>query len=643
MVDSFEKVLQRRFDRRSLVGNALKAIPLAAFAARMKGEETMESFGGEPVKTSVAEREAARDFRLLFESVAPNSRDEITLAPGYRQSLLIGWGDPLFADSGNFDPLNQTAAKQARQFGYNVDWMDLFPLPGYEVENPRHALLVVNHEYTNAELMFKNYPGLANQTREQSAIEIEAHGLTVVEIMRDTAGRWRYMPTSSYNRRITGTTMMRFTGPAAGSSWLKTQADISGTSVMGTLNNCAGGKSPWGTALSGEENFQGYFGNAGSLPDGPLKQLHSRYGVPTGSSGYAWPRHFDRFDVAKHPNEPLRFGWVVEFDPYDPSSMPKKRTALGRFRHEGATIQVARNGKIAVYMGDDERYQFFYKFVSNGTFNAFDRAANDTLLDQGTLYVAKLNDDGTGQWLPLVYGQGPLTAANGFRDQGDVLVDTRGAAALLGATAMDRPEDMDTNPVNGKVYLALTNNTSRNDRDKNAANPRANNRYGHVIEITEDDGDHTATRFTWEVFLLCGDGKNAAHATFFAGYDPAKVSAIANPDNLTFDNKGNLWISTDGQPSSLRINDGVYAVATDGPERGNVKQFLSLVPGAEAASLIHNSDNTALFVAVQHPGEGGNWTDNAADSISLFPDGKLPNRPAIIAVTKSSGSPLIGS
>ncbi|MBL8214088.1 MAG: PhoX family phosphatase [Bryobacterales bacterium] len=641
MADTLEKVLQRRFDRRSLLGAATKAIPLAAFARHVRGEEPLPA--GQPVKVEANEREAARDFRLLFQSVTPNTRDEVTVPAGYRHSQLIGWGDPLFADVPAFEATAQTAAQQSRRFGYNVDWLDLFPLPGWEVENPRNALLVVNHEYTNPELMFKNWGGFDRQTREESAVEIEAHGLTVVEIFRDTAGRWRYLPNSIYNRRITGTTMMRVTGPAAGSDWLRTANDINGTSVMGTLNNCSGGKSPWGTALSGEENFHQYFSNAAGLPDGPAKAMHARYGMPTGAGSYPWARHFDRFDVPKHPNEAFRFGWVVEFDPYDAKAMPKKRTALGRFRHEGATIHIARNGKVVLYSGDDERFQFFYKYVSSGTFNAFDRAANESLLDNGTLYVAKLNDDGTGEWLPLVHGQGPLTAANGYRDQADVLVDTRGAAARLGATGMDRPEDMETNPVNGKVYLALTNNTARTDRDKNAANPRANNRYGHIIEITEDDGDHTATKFNWEIFILCGDGKNASHATFFAGYDPQKVSDLANPDNITFDNKGNLWISTDGQPSTLRVNDGVYAVATEGPERGNVKQFLSLVPGAEAASLVHNADSTALFVSVQHPGEGGKWTDNTADAVSLFPDGKLPNRPGIIVVTKATGSPTIGS
>ncbi|MDX1979095.1 MAG: PhoX family phosphatase [Bryobacteraceae bacterium] len=639
-MSTFEQVIKNRFNRRTLLGQAAKAIPVASFAAAMRSTAAETDVAG---TASASVRDAGSDPRLSFTAIPAASRDGFTVATGYRSDVILRWGDPLFNDSPQFDPATMTAAAQAKQFGYNCDWMDFFPLPGHDVANPRHGLLVVNHEYTNPELMFKNYGGFNNQTREQTDIELMAHGLSVVELMRDSSGRWRYVQGSQYNRRITMRTMFEITGPAAGSPWLRTTTDAEGKLVEGTLNNCAGGISPWGTALSGEENFHQYFSNASALPDGPLKTLHARYGLPNGNGEYPWSRHYSRFDVGKEPNEPNRFGWIVEFDPYDPASRPKKRTALGRIRHEGATIEVARNGRIVAYMGDDERFQHVYKYVSKGTFNAFNRAANSSLLDEGTLYTAKFNDDGSGQWLPLVYGQGPLTTANGFTSQADVLINTRTAARLLGATQMDRPEDIDTNPVNGKVYIALTNNTNRTDRQVDKANPRASNRYGHIIELTEDGGDHTALQFRWEIFLLCGDGKTASHGAFFAGFDPAQVSAIANPDNLAFDNKGNLWISTDGQPGTLRINDGIYAVPTEGPERGFVRQLCSVAIGAEAASLVMNTDDTALFVAVQHPGEGGKWTDTASDSISSFPDGKQPVRPSVVVVSKASGSPVIGS
>jgi hypothetical protein len=630
-MSTFENVLKSRFHRRALLGSAAKTIPIASFAASMRG------------LAADAQRDAGRDPRLSFTAIAASTADTVTVASGYRADVVLRWGDPLFNDSPAFDASSQTAAAQARQFGYNNDWMDFFPLPGYELANPRHGLLVVNHEYTNPELMFKNYAGFNNQTREQTDIELMAHGLSVVEFMRDSSGRWNYVQGSPYNRRITARTLMEFTGPAAGSPWLTTSADLEGRLVEGCLNNCAGGISPWGTALSGEENFHQYFSNAGALGAGPLKDLHARYGLPTGNGEYPWARHYRRFDVGAEPNEPNRFGWVVEFDPYDVNSRPKKRTALGRFRHEGATVEVARNGRIAVYQGDDERFQHVYKYVSRGTFNAFNRAANSSLLDDGTLYAAKFNDDGTGEWLPLVQGHGPLTAANGFATQADVLLNTRGAARLSGATQMDRPEDIDTSPVSGKVYIALTNNTQRTDRQVDKANPRAVNRYGHIIELIEDGGDHTATKFRWEIFLLCGDGKTASHGAFFAGFNPAEVSKLANPDNLAFDNKGNLWISTDGQSGPLRINDGIYAVPTEGPERGFVRQLCSVASGAEAASLVLNADDTALFVTVQHPGEGGRWTDNSSDAVSTFPDGKQPARPSVVVIRKTSGSPVVGS
>ncbi|MCS7024879.1 MAG: PhoX family phosphatase [Bryobacteraceae bacterium] len=647
MSQSFETILRKRFGRRALFGGTARMIPLAAFAAGMQqrgsAADSPEAVPASPEEPKVAERDAARDSRLQFQPIAGTTRDAVVVASGYRSDLLIAWGDPLFNDSPPFDPSRQTGRSQSLQFGYNVDWMGFFPLPAYEVKNSSHGLIVVNHEYTNPELMFKNWGGFENQTKDQTEVELEAHGLSVIEVMRDRSGRWRYIQGSRFNRRITATTFCRLTGPAAGSRWMQTSADLSGDTVMGTLNNCAGGETPWGTAISGEENFHQYFSNVNGLPTGPVRTLHSRYGIPGGNGSYPWARHFRRFDVAQEPNEPFRHGWMVEFDPYDPTSMPKKRTALGRFRHEGCTFQIARNGRVVGYMGDDERFQYMYKYVSRGVFNPFDRAANDKLLDEGTLYVAKLNEDGTGEWLALVQGNGPLTAANGYPTQAEVLIDTRGAATLLGATPMDRPEDMEANPVTGKVYVALTNNTARTDRQVNKSNPRANNRFGHILEITEDDGDHTSTKFTWEIFMLCGDGKVASHGAFFAGYDPTKVSAIANPDNIIFDNKGNLWISTDGQPSSLRINDGVYAVATEGPERGNVKQLLSVAVGAEAASLVLTPDNTALFVSVQHPGEGGKWTDNPSEAISNFPDSKQPARPALVVVTKTSGSPIIGT
>ena len=636
-------LIQERFDRRRLLGDLFKAIPVAALMGSQAEAQELPAMAPEMVKAAgPVPREAPKDSRLGFESIGASKDDAISVPPGHGVSVVIKWGDPLFANSPAFSPLNQSGAAQATQFGYNNDWLDFFSLPSPEVSNPASGLLAVNHEYTNPELMFRNWT-LAGQTREQTDIELNAHGLTVVEVARDRTGDWNYIAGARLNRRITAFTPMDITGPAAGSELLRTSVDPTGRRVMGTLNNCSGGKTPWGTVLSGEENFHQYFANFSAVPAGPSRANNALYGMPNTTGSYPWNRHYDRFDMAKEPNESFRFGWVVEFDPYDVNSVPKKRTALGRFRHEACTIQIAPDGRIVAYSGDDERFQFAYKFISNGRYNPFDRAANFDLLDDGTLYVAKFKADGTGEWLPMIQGRGPLTAANGFPDQATVLINSRGAAARLGATPMDRPEDMEVNPVNGKVYLALTNNTSRTDRDIDKANPRSNNRFGHIIELTEDNGDHSALRFFWEIFILCGDGKNRAHGTFFAGYDPSQVSALANPDNIAFDSKGNLWIATDGQPNTLGINDGIYAVATDGTERGNVKQLFSGVVGAEAASLVFNPDDSALFITIQHPGEGGRWTDNPADLTSRFPDGAAPNKPAVVAIRKVSGNPVVGS
>jgi uncharacterized protein len=638
---TFGAIVEERFNRRSLLGGLFKAIPAAALMGSQASAQVSAGLSPEAAADAAA-KEATKDVRLTFSPISLSREDAINVPAGYKVGLLVKWGDPVTADAPPFDPNNQTPEAQARQFGYNVDWLDFFPLPAHNVPNPNHGLIAVNHEYTNPELMFRNFSQAA-QTKSQADVELNAHGLSVIEVMRDRNGDWNHIPGGLYGRRITAFTPMELTGPAAGSELLRTSVDPTGRRVMGTLNNCSGGKTPWGTVLSGEENFHQYFSNAAPLPAGRVKEIHSRYGMPNNNGSYPWSRFYDRFDVAKEPNEAFRFGWVVEFDPYDPTFVPKKRTALGRFRHEGCTIQVAPDGRIAAYSGDDQVFQFAYKFVSDGRYNHFNRAANADLLDSGTLYAAKYNADGTGEWLPLVFGTGALTPANGYNSQADVLIDTRGAAARMGATPMDRPEDMEVNPVNGKVYLALTNNTARTDLQKDMANPRANNRWGHIIEMTEQNGDHAATRFEWEIFILCGDGNNPAHGTFFAGYDPKKVSALAAPDNISFDSKGNLWIATDGQPGILGGNDGIYAVPTDGAERGFVRQLVSAVPGSETASLAFNPDDTTLFVTIQHPGEGGRWTDNPSDLISRFPDGVGPNKPAIITISKASGNPVVGS
>lgn len=614
---TFENVLAQRLSRRDLLGGAA-AVALVLAVGRHESAE------------------ASQRGRLTFRPITLNTRDEVTVPEGYASGVVIRWGDPLQSWGPEFRFGEQSPERQAQQFGYNCDFVGLFLLPGGAASGSR-GLLAVNHEYTNPELMFPGYRE-GDPEAWQVAVELEAHGVTIVEVLQRGRGQWHYLPGSSYNRRITGTTRCELTGPAAGSDWMKTSTDSTGTVVYGTLNNCAGGKTPWGTLLTCEENFHQYFGNLSALSStDPRYTVHQRYGIPSSASERRWERFDRRFDVSKEPNEPFRFGWVVEIDPYDPTFVPKKRTALGRFKHEAATVVIARDGRAVVYSGDDERFEYIYKFVSEGRYNPRDRRANFSLLDSGTLYVARFNADGTGEWLPLVHGQGPLTEANGFRSQADVLVNTRRAADLLGATKMDRPEDIETNPVNGRVYIVCTNNARRKWNQIDPANPRGDNRHGHIIELIEN-GDAAATRFRWEIFLLCGDPANPDDGVFAAGFDPSLISPISCPDNITFDAWGNMWIATDGQPGTFRRNDGIYAVPTSGDERGFVRMFLSGPRGCEICGPEFAPDFHTLFCAIQHPGEGS----SLAAPLSSWPEGTVP-RPSVIVVWKDRGDPRIGS
>jgi uncharacterized protein len=593
---------------------------------------------------------------LTFKEVPHGYDDNHHVPPGYSAKVLIRWGDKVTKDAPAFDPAKQSGAAQARQFGYNCDFIAFMPLPQGS-RNSSRGLLCVNHEYTNTELMFAGFTqphnGKTGLTREQAEVDWAAHGLSVLEIRREGTG-WRIVQDSRYNRRFTTqATSYRVTGPAAGHARLKTAADPTGTKVFGTLNNCAGGVTPWGTVLSGEENFNGYFtGDAGKTSE---SANHKRYGVQAWQDN-SWFKHDNRFDLEKEPNEPNRFGWIVEYDPYDPRSAPLKRTALGRIKHEGAATVVSRDGEVAVYSGDDERFEYIYRFVSRGKFDPKNRDANRNLLDEGTLSVARFDADGTLRWLPLAQGQGPLTAANGFNSQADVLIEARRAADLLGATPMDRPEDVDINRRNGRVYAVMTHNDRRKaaeDADvrqrAGGANPRAGNRTGHIVEMIPPAArggraDHAAETYRWEVFLLAG---NPADPQSGAKYGAGGVSSngwLAAPDNLAFDPKGRIWVATDGMPAQVSpaVADGLFAAETEGKERAVTKRFFSAPRGAEVCGPEFTPDGRTLFVAVQHPGEDRNSTfDNPT---TRWPDNRpdMPPRPSVVVITKDDGGEIGG-
>ena len=630
---SVTRLWERRVSRRGLLrGSAgLGALALGAGTLTLAGCDEAPS------------NEIAGRFR--FEEVQRRVDARHHVAPGHKAVVLLRWGDPLFEDSPPFDPRRQTPESQLRQFGYNNDFVGLIPLPiGSPVSD--RALLCVNHEFTNDDVMF---PGLGDKddfrehlTRNEVDVTMAAHGGSIVEIQRDANGDWHPVVGSRYNRRISPLeTEMEITGPAAGTVRLATSADPTARRVIGTLNNCAGGITPWGTYLMAEENFHAYF--TGSLYQHPEAKNYFRYGVP--GNGYHWGRFHDRFDITKEPNEANRFGWVVEVDPLAPDAMPKKRTALGRFKHEGAETALARDGRAVIYMGDDQRGEYLYKFVSRDPVHPEDPFRNKDVLEFGTLYVAKLDEDGSGTWLPLVYGENGLDASNGFHGPADVMIEARRAADILGATPMDRPEDVQPNPVTGKVYAALTNNSRRKPEEVDGANPRGPNYFGQILEIDPADGDHAATRFGWDLVVMCGppDNPDAGarwhEATSAHGW-------FAAPDNLAADPLGRIWVATDQGSGWSKLTggaDGLYGLETEGDLRGRSKCLFRAPVGAEVCGPVFTEDGRSVFLAVQHPAAGGEkdyapFARNSTfeDPATRWPDFQagMPPRPSVVVITR---------
>ncbi|MFC3853872.1 PhoX family protein [Salinispirillum marinum] len=546
---------------------------------------------------------------MSFDNIPTSTADDIMLPPGYRYDVLMSWGDPVLRGAPEFSRSNNAEA-QAGQFGDNTDGMELYHLTNADGSmDPNRAVLAVNSEYYNDEYLFTH--GEAAKTADDVRRGLYAHGVTVVELERNRNGEWAYKKSSNLNRRLHGYSEFELTGPVAGTEYVKTSEDTSGRRVLGTLNNCGASRTPWGTYLTCEENFNGYFGAPEGTTFTPAQQ---RYGLSTGGFGYQWWPHERRFNVAQEPNEANRFGWIVEIDPMNPNSTPKKRTALGRFKHENAAVTINKDGRAVVYMGDDERAEFIYKFVSRDLYDANNPSRNADLLEQGTLYAARFNENGSGDWLELTFGRNGLTPSNGFRDEADVLVRAREAATFVGATTMDRPEWVTVHPSAPMVLCALTNNSRRTAETTNGPNPRAENHFGQIVRWTPHNGDHTSDRFGWDLYAVAGNP--TTQTGLYAGSDNITAENMFNsPDGLAFDRFGRLWIQTDGNFS----NEGRYAgqgnnmMLCGDPVTGHIRRFMVGPVGCEVTGITFSDDHRAMMVGIQHP--TGAWPNAGRDGV----------------------------
>ncbi len=608
-VTDFDRVVDEALSRRGFLGGVM-AFGAGTFVLGTSALTSMPA--------------VAAGSRLGFDQIAANTMDAVTVPNGYSSQVVVRWGDPMFSGVAEFDHATRgTGESQASAYGDNVDGMALFELGDASV-------LVNNNEYTNRSVMWGNRPDGKFETDDDVLKGLQAHGVSVVEIAKGANG-WAMVKDSPYNRRITPKTEMEITGPGAGHALLQTAADPSGTRCFGTWNNCGNGRTPWGTYLACEENFNGYYSS--SDPDIEITAAQKRYGVSVKDRGYGWAQIDERFDIARHPNESNRNGWVVEIDPSNPESMPKKRTALGRFKHENAEVVVNGDGHIVVYMGDDERGEFLYRFVSSGVYA--EGADNSDLLAEGALYVAKFHPDGSGKWLALT----PQTT--GMSSQAEVVIHARMAASAVGATTMDRPEWVAANPKKAEIYCALTNNKNRAIKTNAGGdatppvgpNPRAENNYGQIVRWWPANADHGADSFRWDLFALAGNP--TVHKDAYGGSVNINDGNMFNsPDGLFFDSKGLLWIQTDGNYSNKGdfAGQGNNQMLVGDPATGEIKRFLVGPKECEVTGAAMSADGKTLFVGIQHPGERGN---------SHWPEGgdSVP-RSAVIAVTRDDGLPL---
>ncbi|MFV0332999.1 MAG: PhoX family protein [Tropicimonas sp.] len=601
----FDRVVEAAISRRGFLGGVL------AF-----GSGAMTFGAGALTSASPARAQSAA---FPFKPIGIATDFDIHVPEGYQWKPLVKWGQALWSDAdGAWSPeTGVPVAMSDRVFGENTDGMDLFVVDGREV-------IAVNSEYANPEL---NLPaasgGMARSAGEVTLLK-NLQGVTVMEIA-DSGNGYQVVLDSPFNRRITHETPMSVDGPAAGSALLRTLADPAGMSPVGTMNNCGAGRTLWGTYLTCEENFNGYFGTTDTSEAGRQRsEAEKRYGIG-GEGRYAYERFDSRYDLSKEPNEPNRHGWVTEIDPADASSTPVKHTALGRFKHENAEMVQAADGRIVVYMGDDERGEFIYKYVSNASWT--EGQPTGGLLSDGTLYVASFNDDQTGEWLALTPETTGMT-------MDEILVFARMAGSKVGATTMDRPEWISCHPARAEAYCSLTNNARRGLKPNaggdampvGGPNPREANEYGQIVRWRPGNGDHGAIDFTWDLYVMAGNP--AVHDDAYAGSPNVNAGNMFNsPDGMAFDSSGMLWIQTDGDDSNEDDFAGMgnNQMLIGNPDTGDIARFLTAPKGAEVTGLCWSADRRVAFVGIQHP--GGSW-----------PDGVGKPRSSVIAVWRQDGA-----
>ena len=649
---NFYEVMQAHMERRSFMVGGLTAITAGLFGGALTG------------RAALAQSAAAAPL-LGFAAVPVSMEDTVVVPPGYKVQVLAPWGTPITGDMPAYTTAN-TGTEQTMQVGQHHDGMHYFPIDGSSTD----GLIVVNHEYIEPRFVHAaKWAGQAldadmvvydaNGKRDDDEVlkEIACHGVSIYRTQRGADGMWSVVA-DPHNRRIHGLTPMEISGPVRGSAHVVTKYSPDGTRTRGTLNNCAHGVTPWNTYMAAEENWAGYFTNT----DAEQPREHRRYGVSSEPQGarYGWhlaasgADEYIRYDASTrgasaaedYRNEPNTYGWMVEIDPFDPASTPVKRTHLGRFAHEGVVFAPAVEGQpVVCYSGDDSRFEYIYKFVSAAPFVA--GQTDGSILDTGTLYVAKFNDDGTGEWLALAPGQNGLTPENGFADLADILVNTRLAADAAGATKMDRPEWGTIDPTTGAVYFTLTNNNRRAQTQVDAVNPRAENNFGQIVRWSYANGDHTATGFEWELFVIAGGARSSAT---IAGTALGEDNTFACPDGLWCDANGRLWIQTDmgdiGPDYSGPLKEfGMNAMLAADPATGEIRRFLTGPWGQEVTGVVTTPDGTSMFVNFQHPGAHASADAFAAgDFGSTWPHGDATRPPlsGTIVITREDGG-VIGA